>query len=191
MDGDFRYVTPGAYRQFAVQYEKSNGAAAHTADEARRELLKPGSEVAKQLALNSTVLQVGDTLFAHAGILPEHVAFGFDNLNERVSGWMEGRYPKPPRQVVEDSGVVWNRLFGAGPEKMYGAGGACPTLLKVLEVRACLLSLSLSLPRCAPLLRSGAPRLHPQRRKLHTVSRGWWLTPRGSGVRRAPTPRGW
>jgi len=78
---------------------------------------------------------VGDTLFAHAGILPEHVEFGFDRLNERVSGWMEGRYPTPPRAVVEDTGVVWNRLYGAGPDQMYGAGGACPTLNKVLKVR--------------------------------------------------------
>jgi len=45
--------------QFATQYEKSHsGEAARSADQARRELLKPGSEVARQLAKNSTVLQV-------------------------------------------------------------------------------------------------------------------------------------
>ncbi|KAK3244920.1 hypothetical protein CYMTET_45491 [Cymbomonas tetramitiformis] len=44
------------------------------AEAMRAELLKPGSTFAKQLAQNPTVLQVGDTLFAHAGILPEHGA---------------------------------------------------------------------------------------------------------------------
>jgi len=137
--GDFRYVTPGGMKQFANMFEQRNGAAPGAAQSprgaaaARREMLKPGSEVAMQLAKNPTVLQVGDTLFAHAGVLPEHVSYGFDKLNEQVAGWMEGRYPAPPRPVIDDNGVVWNRTYGGGPESMYGPQGACPLLNKVLE----------------------------------------------------------
>jgi hypothetical protein len=58
------------------------------------------------MAKNPTVLQVGDTLFAHAGVLQEHVDYGLDKINTQVSGWMEGRYPGPPQQVHELSNHV-------------------------------------------------------------------------------------
>jgi len=35
---------------------------------ARRDLFLPGGEMAMKMASNPTVLQVGDTVFAHAGI---------------------------------------------------------------------------------------------------------------------------
>ncbi|KAK3242042.1 hypothetical protein CYMTET_48246 [Cymbomonas tetramitiformis] len=195
----------------------------------RAELLKPGSTFAKQLAQNPTVLQVGDTLFAHAGILPEHglaeprhspsslvytwhlqaaplvytwhlqaaplvytwylqaaplvymctevgmgvraphrgagmgvrlhsragmegpvllrvgmeagpalrvgmgVATGLDKINERVSGWMDGTYKHPPKEVIDSEGVVWNRSYGGESAELYGANGACSRLDIVLK----------------------------------------------------------
>jgi len=136
IEGDFRYVTPGALTSFAKLYASKHGDKPQLqtfqgATQARRELLKPGSDLAKQMAKQATVLQVGDTLFAHAGVLPEHVDFGLDKINERVSGWMEGKYAHPPNQVKDESGVVWNRTYGGGP--MYGPNGACPRLNEVLK----------------------------------------------------------
>eukprot|EP00238_Polyblepharides_amylifera_P003518 CAMPEP_0196578186 /NCGR_PEP_ID=MMETSP1081-20130531/7135_1 /TAXON_ID=36882 /ORGANISM="Pyramimonas amylifera, Strain CCMP720" /LENGTH=341 /DNA_ID=CAMNT_0041897323 /DNA_START=165 /DNA_END=1190 /DNA_ORIENTATION=+ len=134
--GDFRYVTAAAYKEFDQNYamnENANPKVMQTVDGARRELLRPGSKYARELAHNPTILQVGDTLFAHAGVLPEHVDVGFDKINERVSGWMDGRYSTPPPQVLNESGVVWNRTYGGEPGDMYGPQGACPILRKVLQ----------------------------------------------------------
>jgi len=136
VEGDFRYVTPGAFTAFAELYSKKHGADPKLqtlagATYARRELLKPGSDLAKDMAKNPTVLQVGDTLFAHAGVLQEHVDYGLDKINMQVSGWMEGRYPGPPQQVKDENGVVWNRTFGG--TAMYGPEGACPRLSEVLK----------------------------------------------------------
>ena len=43
---------------------------------ARRDLFLPGGEMAVRLASNPTVLQVGDTVFAHAGIDKSTVEYG-------------------------------------------------------------------------------------------------------------------
>ena len=44
---------------------------------ARNQLFLPGGEMAMKMASNPTVLQVGDTVFAHAGITSDHVDYGF------------------------------------------------------------------------------------------------------------------
>ena len=69
--------------------------------------------MAKHLARNPTVLKVGDTVFAHAGIHAEHVAYGLDRINAEVSRWMNAvPGSSPPKQVLEEKGVVWTRDYG-------------------------------------------------------------------------------
>ena len=76
---------------------------------ARRQLFLPGGEMAVKMAVNPTVLQVGDTVFAHAGIDSSTVDYGFQRLNDEVAAWMVGKTSTPPKQVLEEKGVVWTR----------------------------------------------------------------------------------
>ena len=81
--GDFRYATPGGFREAALA-AGLRGAASSALDaqlRARLALYAPGGPMALELALNPTVLVVGRTMFAHGGIMPSHVAYGLEKLN--------------------------------------------------------------------------------------------------------------
>lgn len=69
-----RYVTPGAFAESALYAGLSE---ADLRDwklvaSVRFSLFKPGGDLAKEFARNSTVLVVNDTVFAHGGLLPAH-----------------------------------------------------------------------------------------------------------------------
>ncbi len=81
---DFRYVTPRGFSDFA--HERGRGAA-----------FQPGGPYAAILASRPIVARVGDTLFVHGGILPKHVAYGLDRMNDGVRAWILGQRPEPPR----------------------------------------------------------------------------------------------
>src|SRR5690606_34129728 len=72
----------------------------------------PGGAYAKLFARRPLVLVVGDSAFAHGGILPEHVRYGLDRINREVSEWMDGRSSSVPAAVGSDSAPVWTRLYG-------------------------------------------------------------------------------
>ena len=52
--------------------------------------MQPGGPIARDLALNPTVLVVNDTAFAHGGLLPIHVEYGVARINAEVACWMRG-----------------------------------------------------------------------------------------------------
>jgi hypothetical protein len=121
--GDFRYVTPGAFWESAmaagldeVEARKSNDAVL----QARWALYQPGGVMAKELSQNPTVLIVNDEIvFAHGGLLPHHVEYGIQRINDEVARWMrgadctDGSSPTPPFTAMGDSNsVMWNRTFG-------------------------------------------------------------------------------
>ena len=61
MLGDFRYASNNHIESMGG-YEN------------RKDLLKPGGDIAKRLACNSLgIVQIGDWLFVHGGLLPEHI----------------------------------------------------------------------------------------------------------------------
>jgi hypothetical protein len=75
--GDFRYVTPGAFIESAVEFGIPRDTAMRSWDsciQARAALFLPGGRVARMLSRNPTVLIVNDTAFAHGGLLPTHGA---------------------------------------------------------------------------------------------------------------------
>jgi hypothetical protein len=128
--GDFRYVTEGALRAFdkfepaaplSIQVEgpyKSRAAA-----------FLPGGGAALILAKRPLVVMVGDTIFAHGGVRPEHVDYGIDKLNEESRNWMEGKTTLPPRLVMEEEGPLWTRIYG-GPQV---SAVACEILQQTLK----------------------------------------------------------
>ena len=135
VSGDFRYVTQGAFQEsmrFGEHLVNLFGSAFKEAfgggeDDPRKKQVKarvglfsPGGPLAQQLAMNSTVLIVNDTVFAHGGLMPRHVEFGLERLNNAVADWMRGAEISSEEDrtalgmaigSVKDS-VVWNRTFG-------------------------------------------------------------------------------
>lgn len=84
---------------------------------ARSILLQPGGPLARELARHPVVLKVDDWVFCHGGLLPHHVGYGIERMNEEVSRWMRGEYERdaaPPMPFIATRGydsVVWNRLY--------------------------------------------------------------------------------
>ena len=135
VSGDFRYVTQGAFQEsarfgehlvnlFGSAFKEAFGGGEENPRKrqvkARVGLFSPGGPLAQQLAMNSTVLIVNDTVFAHGGLMPRHVEFGLERLNNAVADWMRGAeiVSEEDRTAlgmaigsVKDS-VVWNRTFG-------------------------------------------------------------------------------
>lgn len=95
--GDFRYVTR----------DQDFGAM-------RPQDLGPGGSYAKKLAGLNVVAIVGDTLFAHGGVLGEWVT-QIDEVNRTSRCWLDGQAggpQAPPPALVSDDSPVWTR--GAG-----------------------------------------------------------------------------
>lgn len=129
--GDFRYVTPGAFAAFrdvvppdvmgprlAAFDESSRGRAA---------AFLPGGPYAKLLADRPVIAKVGDSVFLHGGVLPKHVQYGIDRINDEVRDWLLGRRGECPSIVRSEDGPVWTRIYSAAPGKE-----ECATLHDVL-----------------------------------------------------------
>lgn len=110
--GDFRYVTPGALDDFD-EPPPSLWARTVTGPVAERaRSLLPGGGTALRLARRPVIAKVGDTVFAHGGVLPHHVRYGIDRLNEEASAWMRGERSAPPPPVSDPDGPLWTRVYG-------------------------------------------------------------------------------
>lgn len=107
---DFRYVTPGGLRDF-------DGDRAHE--------LGPGGVWAKQLAHHNVIAIVGDTLYAHAGVLPEWTD-KLDQINRDARCWLDAQDPEPPVALTRDDSPVWTRAWG-------GDSVDCAKLQQVLQ----------------------------------------------------------
>ena len=153
--GDFRYATKGAYAECARYAEAKRQKLVEKLGEenapplpetpedvnpetyrgvlARRDLFLPGGEMALRMAKNPTVLQVGDTVFAHAGIDMRAVEYGFQALNDDVAAWMAGVKKTPPNMVLEEKGVVWTREYGGADAGVTAEASACRRLGEALD----------------------------------------------------------
>jgi hypothetical protein len=99
---DFRYVTPGGMSSFAdVQ--------------GRAAAFAPGGPYAKMIAERPIVMKVGDTVFVHGGILPKHVRYGLDKMNDATRAWLLAQAPAIPPIVAAEDGPVWTRMYSAAP----------------------------------------------------------------------------
>lgn len=128
---DLRYVTPGGYADFegAVEYDpedpKLAGFEPH--QRARMAALLPGGDYALLLAKRKVILQLGDNLFVHGGVLPAHVEYGIDTLNAETSAWLRGE-AEFPEILRSREGPVWTRDYSDEPGE-----DACITISTVFE----------------------------------------------------------
>ncbi|MEZ4463897.1 MAG: metallophosphoesterase [bacterium] len=125
VQGDLRYVTPGGARAFSAA-----DAPPEVALEARRQALVPGGEWATHFARQPIIAVVGDTAFAHGGVLPAHARYGLDRLNQETAAWLRGERPDLPPPMATPDAPIWTRLFsmGAAPERCAVLGEALALL---------------------------------------------------------------
>lgn len=129
VQGDFRYVTPGGLAEFNSVTEKSPLAArAPLAMRGRAEAFLPGGQYARILSKRPVAIVVGDSVFAHGGVLSEHVRYGIGKLNAEVSAWMRGDVLTAPELVRSENGPVWTRIYG-----VEGTEQACQAAKSTLD----------------------------------------------------------
>lgn len=130
---DFRYVTPGSFASFADVAPKPSDAKRLTEVDlparGRAAAFSPGNgSYAAMIAERPVIARVGDTWFVHGGILPKHVAFGVNRINEETRSWLLGKQSIPPRILTQEDGPIWSRMYSAAPGRE-----ECETLDEVLR----------------------------------------------------------
>lgn len=80
---------------------------------ARVAALRPNGPIAKRfLTTNVTVLVIGDSVFVHGGLLPQHVGYGLERINEEVRDWIGGLKERISSELVRGrNSLVWLRRF--------------------------------------------------------------------------------
>lgn len=129
--GDLRYVTDGGFADFAdaVEYDADDPLLAdfEPHERARMAALLPGRPYARLLARRNVIVQLGDNLFVHGGVLPDHVTYGIDLINREARAWLRGE-TDPPGFLGRSDSPQWTRLYSNEPDSL-----ACEVLSEVLS----------------------------------------------------------
>jgi hypothetical protein len=113
--GDLRYVTADGLRDFAaapIPADAHFPSGFPTEARGRFAAFAPGSELARKLAARNTITIIGDTVYAHAGVLPKHVRYGVGRINDEVSRFLRGESAELPEVAASEDAPVWTRVYG-------------------------------------------------------------------------------
>ncbi len=128
---DLRYVTEGGFKDFedavAVGPLDSVLLAHEEYQRARVAAFRPGGPYALQLARRNTILMIGDNLFVHGGVLPEHLDYGLEELNRHIQLWLAGEGPAP-EGIHTRTSPTWTRIYSDNPNQ-----DSCLILQEVLS----------------------------------------------------------
>jgi hypothetical protein len=126
---DFRYVSRRGFAGFSDYSRQALGAAERLPDEqrGRAAAFTPGAPYALKLARHLTIAQVGDSLFAHGGVLPAHIDYGLDRINREASDFLAGKLRALPTALSAEDSPVWTRFYGQEIEP-----ATCSVLTRVL-----------------------------------------------------------
>ncbi len=122
---DFRYVHPAAWQPFAdIEHDSNDDQLLTYAEEKRGRVaaFRPGGPYARILAENETVLILGETVFVHGGLRPEHVEYGIEKINKDLSAWIRGETEEPTELTgadpndddIDEDGPLWDRNYSYG-----------------------------------------------------------------------------
>ena len=114
---DLRYVTEEGFRDFEnlIEIDVSDSLVMALPPErrARGAAFRPGGPYARILAERNTAVIVGENLFVHGGILPEHVDYGLEEMNSEIRAWLRDEIPRPD-WIRGRNSPVWSRHFSDG-----------------------------------------------------------------------------
>ncbi len=115
---DLRYVTEGGFADFqdAVEIGPLDSLLlAHPENQRGRvAAFRPGGPFAMQLAQRNTILMIGDNLFVHGGVLPEHLDYGLERLNRDIQLWLAGE-GDAPAGIHTKTSPTWTRIYSDKP----------------------------------------------------------------------------
>ncbi len=114
---DLRYVGEGAWETFAdIEYDPEDAELLEWPEEKRGRVaaFRPGGPYALLLATRNGAMVVGDTVFVHGGILPDHATYGIDVFNAEVQAWMRGETSQTGL-VTESESPIWARTYSEDP----------------------------------------------------------------------------
>jgi hypothetical protein len=80
------------------------------------------------LAERNVAIIVGQTVFVHGGIVPEHARYGLERLNREVRSWLLGLSPEPELFAKKGS-PVWDRHYSLDVDE-----ADCSMLAETLEL---------------------------------------------------------
>lgn len=110
--GDLRYVTPEGFTGFADIPADRVPDRVPPAMRGRVAAFMPGGPYAVNLSDDGIIAQVGDSVFVHGGVTPEHVQQDIGALNQLTRQWMQGHETRVPEKiVVTPESPVWTRRF--------------------------------------------------------------------------------
>jgi hypothetical protein len=119
---DFRYVTRGAFSAFSDVNPKDESVARESAQlesaqRGRASAFLPGGPYAQMLARRPVIARVGDAIFVHGGVLPKHVKFGLDAINDAARAWFLGETRSLSKELSSEDGPLWTRMYSAAPSR--------------------------------------------------------------------------
>ena len=131
---DFRYVTRRSFESFRDVDADGHHPPAFLErlpeeERGRARAFAPGRTYAQKLAKHLTVAVIGDSLFAHGGVLPAHVDYGLSRINREASEFLSGARADLSRALSAEDSPVWNRDYG-GPQV---DAAACDALGRTLR----------------------------------------------------------
>ena len=128
VQGDFRYVSERGFASYANEPTTLRPELAELPQNqrGRAAAFLPGGRMARKLGAFPVVWIVGETVFAHGGVLPNHLRYGLDSMNREIGAWMRGEAALP-KKLQGDHTPFWVRDYGEHTD-----ADVCSKLGKVL-----------------------------------------------------------
>ena len=128
---DVRYVAEGGFEDFqdavTITEEDSLLLAFEPDQRARVAAFRPGGPYALLLAEQPVILVLQGNVFVHGGILPMHLDYGVDRINQEVHDWLLGK-GEPPEFIHTSKSPTWTRHYSDEVDSL-----DCLQLTQVLE----------------------------------------------------------
>ncbi len=131
----FWAVTPKGYSTFKERYDGKvelthpDVKSRPPVQRWRAAAFMPGGPLAVKLANYPFVLIVGDTVFVHGGLHPDHVRYGVDRINREMADWLSGKTDSVATELTDRSSPIWLRAFAKAPD-----AGDCKLLAETLDL---------------------------------------------------------
>lgn len=130
VQGDFRYVTARGFLTFeGVSPQSPHASGVSERERQRAAAFLPGGEYAARLAKRDVIAVVGDTVFVHGGVLPEHADYGVGRINAEAKTWMAGTARAAPASVASPRAPIWIRDYS----EPVPSAAACEVLGRALR----------------------------------------------------------
>ena len=96
--------------KFAKEYLQSS---MEDGPRSRFAALRPGGDFSRRfIAPNPVILQIGSTIFVHGGLLPHHVEYGIERINNETQDWvLNKKVEDKPAFLSGRRAVVWARDY--------------------------------------------------------------------------------